>query len=67
MTIITIKDLRATGTCTKAMFWCQEHGIDWRDFVNNGIHVDKLRACGDNLSRIDMLERSAKARSERGE
>lgn len=67
MTIITIRDLRANGICPDARKWCEAHGIDWRDFVKSGIHVDKLRATGDNLSVIGRLEQTAVERVERGE
>jgi len=59
MTIIRVSDLRSAGICPEARVWCKKHGIDWRDFVANGISVDVLRATGDNLCRIEELERVA--------
>lgn len=67
MTVIKIRDLRANGICPDARKWCEKRGIDWRDFVKNGIHVDKLRETGDNLSAIDRLETAAKERKRNGQ
>lgn len=63
MTVIRVADLRRAGICPDARVWCKKHNIDWRDFVLNGVHVDTLRATGDNLSRIDKLERIALGRT----
>lgn len=60
MTRITIRDFRACGVCkdAKPRFF-KKYGLDWRDFVKNGIDVEKLRATGDHLTRIDALEQAA--------
>lgn len=60
MTKITMRDFRACGVCKDARFvFFEKHGLNWRDFVKNGIDVDALRATGDQLTRIDDLERAA--------
>ena len=35
------------GTATEARAWGLQHGIDWGDFVRNGIEAEKLEAIGD--------------------
>ena len=36
------------GFCRpKAKAWAKRHGIDYRDFVRNGIEAEKLEATGD--------------------
>lgn len=69
MTIIRLADQRAVKVCRRARFWFERHGLDWHDYVKNGIHVDKLRAIGDSPDKIDNLEAAALAREarERGE
>ena len=66
MTIITMKDLRACGICPESKRWFVEYGLDWRDFVRNGIPVEKLRATGDIPSLINRLEAAAKERIANG-
>ncbi len=63
MTRITLRDFRACGVCKDARFvFFERHGLDWRDFVKNGIDAEKLRATGDHLTRIDALEEAARKR-----
>lgn len=62
MTKITVSDFRACRVCRYARIWFEEHDLDWRDFVRNGIDVEDLRATGDQKDRIDQLEAAAKAR-----
>ncbi len=46
--IITITDIRLAGYCPKgAKQWADLHGIDFRDFLKNGIDADVLLATGD--------------------
>jgi len=65
MTKITVDDLRTCGVCPNARKWFERHGLDWRDFVLNGIEVDRARAPGDIQSLLDRLEKAAKAREAR--
>lgn len=66
MIIVTMKDWRKVGGCRDAKFWCTEHGIDWRDFVRNGIDVEVLKATGDNLSKLEAMEQAALERLSNG-
>lgn len=45
--IIRITDLRKAKVCARASLWFKDHGLDWKDFVLNGIEADKLLATGD--------------------
>jgi hypothetical protein len=39
------------GFCRdKAKAWARAHGIDWRDFVRNGIEAERLEATGDGFA-----------------
>ena len=39
------------GFCRSgAREWFQRHGLDWRDFVQNGIPAETLEATGDGLA-----------------
>lgn len=49
-TIITLRDVRASGGCRRgAKQFCEEHRLDWDDFRLNGIaysrvaHIDDSR------------------------
>lgn len=63
MTTITINDFRQAGICPKARkVFFERYGLDWRAFVRDGIDVEELRATGSHATKIDELERIAKAR-----
>lgn len=39
------------GFCRdKARAWAKRQGIDWKDFVRNGIDAEKLEATGDGFA-----------------
>lgn len=39
---------RRPGFCRgQSRAWAQRHGLDWRDFVRNGIEAETLEATGD--------------------
>lgn len=39
---------RRRGFCRdKSRAWAKRQGLDWRDFVRNGIEAEKLEATGD--------------------
>jgi len=59
---ITINDARAAGICPRQRFFFERHGLDWRDFVKNGIELEKLRATGDMQDQIDRVEKAARER-----
>ena len=62
--MITINDVRASGHCARgARVWFEAHGLDFRDFLKNGIGEDKLLATGDAMA-IEVVMR--KRERERG-
>lgn len=47
-----VRHLRANGYCGAAAApWFAQHGLDWKDFVKNGIELDTLRAIDDLAAR----------------
>ena len=67
MTRIRLADLRhpTTKVCPKARDWFARVGLDWRNFVHNGIDVEDLRRTGDHLDLIARLESVAIEREAR--
>lgn len=66
MTVIRFADFRVAKVCTDdSRVWLEEKGLNWRDFLKNGIEADTLRQFGDQLERIDRLELAARAREAR--
>ncbi len=55
---VTVAHLRSVpgfspkpGFCLgRSREWFKRHGLDWRDFVRNGIDAEKLEATGDGLA-----------------
>ncbi len=55
---VTVAHLRSVpgfspkpGFClSQSRTWFQRHGLDWRDFVRNGIDAAALEATGDGLA-----------------
>ncbi|PQO22061.1 hypothetical protein C2I36_15055 [Rhodobacteraceae bacterium WD3A24] len=48
MTRVTIRDIRTARICFKgARGWFRRHGLDWSDFVQNGIEAERLAETGD--------------------
>jgi hypothetical protein len=46
--LITITDVRMAGLCASgARRWFEAYGLDFRDFVTNGIDAEVLLATGD--------------------
>ncbi len=56
---ITINDIRAAGHCVGgAREWFDRHGLDFRDFIKNGISEADFLASGDGLAeRVAWLKR----------
>lgn len=51
MTRVYAKDIRAAKLCFGgARQWFRRHGLDWQDFVANGIGAERLEATGDALA-----------------
>lgn len=54
MTIVRHRHCRELGYCNRGLRqWCAREGIDWPDFLKNGISVDILKA-----SQNAMAERA---------
>jgi hypothetical protein len=48
---ITIDDVRALGHCVAGTRdWFGRHGLDFRDFIRNGIAEEKFLAAGDAIA-----------------
>jgi hypothetical protein len=60
--VVTVNDFRSSGICPKARLWFEKNGLDWRDFVRNGIPVSKLKAVGDQMTNIERVEAAARSR-----
>ena len=47
------RHVRACGICLipGARNWFALHGLDWRDFLRNGIPVSTVEAIGDSIAR----------------
>lgn len=58
---ITVQDtLDPTSyVCRRMQFWFRRHGLDYESFKTNGISIDDLRATGDQLDKLDALEKTA--------
>jgi hypothetical protein len=48
--IIRVSHMRAAGVCADARHWFAREGLDWRDFVRNGIEEEKLLATGNAIA-----------------
>lgn len=58
---ITIDDVRRGNHCARGIkAWFEGHGIDFRDFLKNGISADRFLATGDGLAeRVVRLKLEA--------
>lgn len=57
--IVTITDVRRAGYCAPGIrTWFESMGLDFRDFLKNGIDIERLRETGDGhaLTLIERLE-----------
>lgn len=49
MTRVYVRHLRSQNWCVKGIrYWFEVHGLDYKDFVRNGIEADVVRATGDS-------------------
>lgn len=65
--IIWIDDIRLSGHCVKgARSWFEQHNLDFRDFIKNGIPADQLIAAGDALA-VRVVERTKARRAQETE
>lgn len=54
--IVTMRDIRSAKMCsrgTRAFF--ERHGLDYSDFLKNGIQAGKLAATGDAMA-LQVIE-----------
>jgi arsenate reductase-like glutaredoxin family protein len=60
---ITIADIQASGHCVRgARRWFEQHGLDFADFLKNGITIEEFLKSGDGLAEI-VVERTVARRS----
>jgi len=61
MTIITRQDTLHPDSyvCKRISAWFKKHNLDYEKFKREGIHVDELRATGEQKEKIDALEKTA--------
>ena len=57
--LVTVEDLRylrqhdTAGFCIPGLKkWAESHGLDFKDFVRNGIKASQLLATGDGLAEM---------------
>ena len=49
--IVTMADVRSISYCSRGTRqWFQSKGLDWSDFLENGIEADKLIQTGDPMA-----------------
>lgn len=64
---LTITDVRAAGHCVKgARPWFAAYGLDFRDFVKNGIESDRLAALDDAILNQVIARKIARERRDGG-
>jgi hypothetical protein len=48
--VIRVEHIRKAGYCNKgARVFCTRHGIDWADFVQNGIAFERVQHINDTM------------------
>lgn len=53
--IIRISDGRAIGYCAAGQrHWFKKHGLDFKDFLRNGIDAEIVREIGDKVG-LDLI------------
>lgn len=63
---VTISDVRQTGHCVLGIRqWFDRHGLDFADFMRNGIDAETLLATKDGLARrvVSLVEQREKGAS----
>lgn len=52
MTFITIQDVRNAGYCASgARRWFESYGLDFMDFLHNGIEITRFLGTGDAMAQ----------------
>lgn len=57
--VITARDLRSKGFCAKGQkAWFESRGMDFKEFLKNGILASELLATGDAMAEraVELLE-----------
>lgn len=61
---VTVRDIRRLGWCMSgARAWFLQHGLDWRDFVRNGIAEEELLKVGDHYA-VTIVEEVRRGRGQ---
>lgn len=55
MTTVRIADFRRAGICPDAKIWFARHGLDWHEFVLNGIDAEALKATNDQQDNVTKV------------
>jgi hypothetical protein len=62
---VIVRDLRTARLCFKgARPWFRQHGIDWQDFLRDGVDAAVLAATGDALAFRVIAAAEARAQRE---
>lgn len=67
--IVTVKDMRKAGYCRRGShLYSEVCGLDWMDFLKNGISASKLRGNGDALAEkvIDIAKQRIATEAKNG-
>lgn len=57
MTVVTIHDCRKLGFCMRSVRpWFANHGLDFREFVRNGIDSSEIEHIDDAMMRRAIAE-----------
>lgn len=71
MTTVTVQDLKTVHFCNRGgRLFFERHGLDWSDFIKNGVDAEALRATGDAMALAVVEEaerREARGRDSRSE
>ncbi len=67
MTTVTHEDIRALKYCNRgARQFFERHGLDWSDFLVNGIGADRLRQIDDAMAAM-AIERAERREAASGQ
>jgi hypothetical protein len=63
-----VRHVRAAGLCSRgSRAWCAHNGVDWSDFLANGIPASVLEAKRDAIvARVAKLAREEAASGQQG-
>lgn len=65
--IVSISHARAAGICvTGSRAWFRSQGLDFRDFLRNGIDAEVLRATGDPIVARAVAEAEREKEQQNG-